>query len=120
MNRTAVVAAATLALGLGACDGPKEKAGAAQDQTAANAAGVAYKGNGPAEQAGEAADRADRANAKARDAQSDALKDQGRAIRSQADAEADTLEAQARAIRGAAKDQAGALDRQAKTVRQQQ
>ena len=119
MNKTSLVIAATLTFGLAGCDGPKQKAGAVEDQAAANTAGVAYNGDGPAEQAGKAADRADHAVAKARDAQADALKDQGHAIRSQADADADRLEEQAKAIRDAAKDKASALDQQAKTVRQQ-
>lgn len=118
MNRTSIVAAAALTLGLAACDGPKQKAGEAQDKAAANAAGIAYNGNGPAKQAGKAADHIDQAATKARDQQADALKGQGHAIRSQADVDADKLEEQAKAIRNAAKDKAGALDQQAKTVRQ--
>ncbi|RYF24204.1 MAG: hypothetical protein EOO77_00560 [Oxalobacteraceae bacterium] len=118
MTRTSIIAAVALTLGLAACNGPNEKAGAAQDEAAANAAGVAYNGNGPAEAAGKAADHVDRAVAKARNEQADALKDQGRAISSQADADADKLEEQAKAIRGAAKDKVRTLDQQAKTVRQ--
>ena len=68
---------AMAALTLGACHGPKEKAGEAQDKANAAASGVAYTGNGPNEQAGEAQDRVDRASAKARDAQADALKQAG-------------------------------------------
>ncbi|WP_242154872.1 hypothetical protein [Sphingomonas sp. BAUL-RG-20F-R05-02] len=49
MNRTSIIAAVALTLGLAACNGPNGKAGAAQDEAAANAAGVAYNGNGPAE-----------------------------------------------------------------------
>ncbi|MDN4633653.1 hypothetical protein QCD71_19200 [Sphingomonas sp. PsM26] len=86
MTRTSIIAAVALTLGLAACNGPNEKVGAAQDEAAANAAGVAYNGNGPAEAAGKAADHVDRAVAKARNEQADALKDQGRAISSQADA----------------------------------
>ena len=118
MNRTSINVAMALTLGLAACHGPNEKAGAAQDEAAANAAGIVYNGNGPAEAAGKAADHANRAVAKARNEQADALKDQGRAIRSQADADADKLEEQAKAMRDTAKDKAGALDQQAKTVRQ--
>lgn len=118
MTRTSIIAAVALTLGLAACNGPNEKAGAAQDEAAANAAGVAYNGNGPAEAAGKAADHVDRAVAKARNEQADALKDQGRAISSQADADADKLEEQAKAIRGAARDKVRTLDQQAKTVRQ--
>ncbi|WP_294391589.1 hypothetical protein [uncultured Sphingomonas sp.] len=101
-----------------ACAGPKEQAGAAQDEAAANAAGIAYNGEGPAERIGRAEDRADRAAADARDAQADALKDQRRVIRSRADAEADKLEDQARAIRAAARDKSDQLDQQVKALRQ--
>ncbi|WP_267382764.1 MULTISPECIES: hypothetical protein [unclassified Sphingomonas] len=103
-------------LALAGCDGPKQKAGEAQDQAAANAAGVTYNGNGPNERLGKAQDKADRAAAKARDAQADALKQQGREIKSDADAKADKLEEQAKAIRDTAKDQARTLDKQAANV----
>ena len=110
---TTLMAAAALASMIAACDGPKEKAGAARDETAANASGVPYDGNGPAERAGRAADRVDQAAGKARDSQAEALKDQGHAIEAQADAEADKLEQQAQAIRDEAKAKAEELDRQA-------
>jgi hypothetical protein len=113
-----LMAAAALACTIAACDGPREKAGAARDEAAANASGVPYDGNGPAERAGRAADRVDRAATKARDSQADALKDQGRSIEAQADAEADKLEQQAQAIRDAAKAKARELDRQAETLQQ--
>lgn len=102
-----------------ACDGPKEKAGAARDEAAANATGIPYDGNGPAARAGRAADRVDRANARARDSQADALEDQGRAIEAQADAQADRLEQQAKGLREAAKSKAERLEEQAMAVREQ-
>jgi hypothetical protein len=116
---TTLMSAAALACLIAACDGPKEKAGAAKDEAAANAAGVNYDGKGPAERAGAAADRVDRAAAKARDSKADALKDQGKAIRAQADADAVKLEQQAQALRDQAKSQAKALDDQAKAMRKQ-
>lgn len=104
------------ALALAACSGPKQKAGEEQDKANASAAGVAYNGTGPNEQLGEAQDKADRAATKARDAKADALKQQGKEIKSDADAKADKLEEQAKAIRGTAKDQAKSLDAQAANV----
>ena len=106
-------------LALSACDGPKEKAGEARDKANAAVAGVAYNGSGPNERLGEAQDTADHAAAKARDAQVDALKKQGREVRSDAEAQADKLEEQANAIRSGAKEQAKALDAQAANVRGQ-
>lgn len=114
MRITMAALAGTLVLA--ACSGPKQKAGAEYDKAADNAAGVAYNGTGPNERLGEAQDKADRAAAKARDAQADALKQQGREIKSDADAKADKLEEQAKAIRGQAKDQARTLDQQAENV----
>ncbi|WJM30202.1 hypothetical protein QUC32_27965 (plasmid) [Novosphingobium resinovorum] len=115
---TTLTAAAALACMIAACDGPKEKAGAAKDEAAAKAAGVSYDGNGPAERAGEAADRVDRAAVKARDSEAAALKDRGKAIRAQADAEAEKLEQEAEALRDQARTKADALARQAKTLEQ--
>jgi hypothetical protein len=103
-------------LALAACSGPKQKAGEAQDQAAANAAGVAYNGSGPAERLGEAQDKADRAAIKVREVQADALRQQGREIKSDAAAKADKLDEQAKAIRDSAKDQARTLDKQAASV----
>lgn len=110
------IAALVGAVALTACSGPKQKAGEEQDKANANAAGITYNGTGPNEQLGEAQDKADRAATKARDAQADALKQQGKEIKSEADAKADKLEEQAKAIRGTAKDQARSLDAQAANV----
>lgn len=95
-----IVAAAMLSLT--ACDGPKEKAGEAQDRAAANAAGVAYNGDGPAERVGAAEDHADKA---ARDD----VKARKSEITTQADSQADQLEKQARALRDDAKERAKAV-----------
>lgn len=38
MNKASLIVAATHALGLAACDGPKQKAGAAQDKASGHAA----------------------------------------------------------------------------------
>lgn len=111
-----MIAAVAGTLMLAACSGPKQKAGEEQDKAAANAAGVPYNGHGPIEQLGEAQDRADRAATKARDAQADALKQQGKEIKSDANAKADKLEEQAKAIRDSAKDQARTFDQQAANV----
>lgn len=97
-------------LALAACDGPKQKAGGAQDRAAAAASGQPYTGEGPNERIGKAADRADRADRRARDASAEALKEQGNNIRRQADLSADRLEEQAKAIRQEASRQADALD----------
>lgn len=98
---------ATVLLLLAACDGPAEEAGEAQDRAAANVAGVAYQGNGPAERVGEAEDRANRAACEDLDAQRDRIK-------TEADTRADRLEAQARDIRRDAQDRADALKLQAR------
>jgi hypothetical protein len=116
---TTLMSTAALALLISACDGPKERAGAAKDEAAARAAGVAYDGKGPAERAGAAADRVDQAAAKARDSQADAFENQGRVIRAKAEADADRLEQQAEALREHAKNKAKALDERAKAIRSQ-
>lgn len=104
---------------IAACDGPQEKAGAAKDEAAAKAAGLRYEGNGPGERAGKAADRIDRATAKAREAQADALEDEGQVIQAKADAQADKLEDQAENIRKAAEQRAKSLKKQAGELREQ-
>ena len=114
MQKMMVALVGTLALAAGS--GPKQKAGEEQDKANANAAGMAYNGTGPNEQIGAAQDKADRAAKKARDAQANALKQQGHEIKSEADAKADKLEEQAKAIRGTAKEQARTLDTQAANV----
>lgn len=115
---TTLMASAALACMIAACDGPKEKAGAARDEAAANASGVPYNGNGPAEEAGRAADRIDRAAEKARDSQADALKEQSHVIEAQADAEADNLEQRAKELREKAEADARSLDQQAEAIKQ--
>lgn len=102
-----------VALACAACDGPQKKAGATKDEQAAKAAGQVYEGDGPAERAGAAEDRINRAVSKARKSQADALEDQGRALRAKADADAKKLEHQADELRAAAKTQADALKQQA-------
>ncbi|HWT62075.1 hypothetical protein [Sphingobium yanoikuyae] len=114
---TMLMTAAAFFCTIAACDGPKERAGAAKDEAAANASGVPYQGDGPAERAGRAADRVDRAAAKALDSRVDALEDQGHAIEAQADAEADKLEQQAQSIRDAAKAKAKKLNQQAESLK---
>ncbi|MDN4633928.1 hypothetical protein QCD71_20625 [Sphingomonas sp. PsM26] len=96
------IVVATAFILLAGCDGPNEKAGVAQDQAAANAAGVKYQGNGPAERIGEAQDHANRAARKDLDAQRNK-------INTEADAQADRLEQQAKEIRRSAKERAEAL-----------
>ena len=114
MRIMTIVLVGTLALT--ACSGPKQKAGEVQDQAAANVAGDTYNGNGPNERLGKAQDKADHAAAKARVAQADALKQQGREIKLEADAKADKLEEQVKSIRTTAKDQAHTLDKQAADI----
>lgn len=77
---TMLLTAAVFTCIIAACDGPKEKVGAARDEAAANASGVPYEGDGPAERGGRAADRVDRAAAKARDSQADALEELASAL----------------------------------------
>jgi hypothetical protein len=97
------------ALLLGACDGPAETAGAAKDKAAAEAAGVAYKGDGPNERIGEAQDRAKKAAEEARAAEEEAVEKERDSIRSAADIEAERLEQQAKAVRTAADERADAV-----------
>jgi hypothetical protein len=95
-------AGALTLLGLGAlmgCEGPKESAGREQDRAIAANTGEALSGAGPNQRIGEAQDQADRAEAKARDAQADALESEAKRLRTQADIAADRLEAQARTVR---------------------
>jgi hypothetical protein len=93
MNKLSLILAG--AIGLAACDGPNEKAGARQDEAAANAAGVDYEGSGPAERSGQVQDRAEAAARQEQDAAADALE----SFRRQADVEAEKLEEQARDVR---------------------
>jgi hypothetical protein len=102
------------------CDGAKEKAGREKDKAAAAASGVAYKGDGPNEQLGEAQDRADDAAKDARHAEASSLQQQARTVKAEADVDADRLEQQAKAIRMQAKERAAPLEQQAKSVRAQQ
>ncbi|WP_313434751.1 hypothetical protein [Novosphingobium sp.] len=116
---TTLTASAALACMIAACDGPREKAGAAKDEAEAKAAGLPYEGTGPGERAGKAADRIDRATAKAREAQADALEDEGHVIQAKADAQADKLEAQAESIRKTAEQKVKSLRGQAGELREQ-
>ncbi len=84
---------------IGACDGPKEQAGRERDRAEAAAAGRNITGQGPNQQLGEAQDRVDRADRKAKDAQAAALESRGDQVRKQADIEADKLDDQARTVR---------------------
>ena len=114
---TTLMLTTALAFLISACDGPKERAGAAKDEAAAKAAGVAYDGKGPAESAGAAADRVDQAAANARDFQADAFENQGRVVRAQAEANADSLEQEAEALREQAITKSKVLDEKAKAIR---
>jgi hypothetical protein len=104
-------------LGLAACDGPNEKAGKEQDRAAATAAGVDYKGSGPAERAGEVQDNADNAARDAKEAETKAIDAKARNIQKQADVAAEKLEAEADAVRDAAKKQADGLKREAEAAK---
>jgi hypothetical protein len=97
MNKLSLILAG--AIGLAACDGPNEKAGARQDEAAANAAGVDYEGSGPAERSGQVQDRAEAAARQEKDAAADALEAKAESFRRQADVEAEKLEEQARDVR---------------------
>ena len=117
MNKQAILLVIGTAC-LAACQGPAAKAGEAQDKADAAAAGKAYTGNGPNEKVGEAQDRAIKAAKQARDAQADAIKQQGKEIRTEADTAADKLDAQAKQIRADAAKRAQVVDDRAKAVRQ--
>ena len=84
---------------LSACEGPKESAGREQDRAIAANSSVPTSGAGPNERLGEAQDRADRADAKARDAKADALESEADRLRTEADIAADRLDAQAKTVR---------------------
>ena len=88
-------------IGLAACQGPQEQAGAKQDEAAANAAGVDYSGSGPAARRGKVQDRAEAAARVAREAVADSLDAKAENYRRQADVEAEKLEAEARDVRTA-------------------
>jgi hypothetical protein len=112
-----LMAAAALACTIAACDGPKEKAGAARDEAAANASGVPYEGT--ALLSGLAGPQiVSIVPLRRRAIPRPTLEDQGRAIQAQADAEADKLEQQAQSIRDAAKAKAKELDQQAEKLKQ--
>lgn len=85
------------AFGLGACDGPHERAGREADKAVMT--GQNETREGPNERRGEALDRVERADARATDAAADALEKRGDQIRIQADLDADILDTQARTMR---------------------
>lgn len=115
MNKLCLMLAGLI--GLAACEGPHEQAGEKQDEAAANAAGVAYEGSGPAERMGEVRDRAEAADREAREAAVDALEATARNYQRQADVEAERLEEQARTVRETAEERAEALKRQADDIK---
>lgn len=86
-------------MGLAACDGPQERAGAKQDKAAADAAGVDYSGSGPAERSGATGDRAEAAAAKAREATADALDAEVENYQRQTNVEVERLKDEAEAVR---------------------
>ncbi len=81
------------------CEGPKESAGREQDRVIAANSAVPLSGAGPNQRLGEAQDRTDRADAKARDARAEALESEANRLRTQADIAADRLDLQAKAVR---------------------
>jgi hypothetical protein len=86
-------------ISLGASQGANEKAGREKDQAEALANGQNVSGEGPNQRLGEAQDRVDAADRKAREASASALERRGDQLRGQADVEADRLDKEARAIR---------------------
>jgi hypothetical protein len=98
---------------LAGCDGPHQKAGAAQDKAVAAAQGRPYGGDGPNERVGRAQDRSDTADRDARKGAADALRTEANAIRRKADVPAARLDEQSRALRQVADQRGDALDRQA-------
>ena len=98
---------------LAGCDGPNQKAGAAQDKAAATAQGRPYSGEGPNERVGQAQDLSDTAARKARSVEADALRAEADAIRRQADVRAASFDEQSRALRQEADQRGDALDREA-------
>jgi len=99
MRRPVWLVMATLLI-LTACEGPKEAAGREQDRLLAANNAVADGGAGLNQRRGEAQDRADRADMKARDARADALESEADRLRTEADIAADRLDAQAKVVRG--------------------
>jgi hypothetical protein len=104
-----IIAAAVLA----GCDGPHQKAGAAQDEAAAAAQGQPYRGEGPNERVGAAQDRSDTAARSARKDAAEALHTEADAVRRQADVPATRLDEQSQALRKEAGRRGDALDREA-------
>ena len=107
-------AVASMAL-LGGCDGPHAKAGKQADAAAGIKAGPLTKG--PNERLGAIQDRTERDQARAIDAQADAVEDRAKQVRSAADAQADALERQAAETRKIAKQSAKSLDQKANAIR---
>lgn len=98
---------------LTACEGPHQQAGERQDEAAANLAGEAYDGSGPAERVGRAQDQADQAAVRAERSAEAARAAQSENIRRQAEVEARRLDEQARALREKARARGEALDSEA-------
>ncbi|GLI98809.1 MULTISPECIES: hypothetical protein [unclassified Sphingobium] len=98
-SRLGVVFAIASALGLGACDGPNETAGQAQDRASALANNSTQVGEGMNEVRGRALDRSLQAAQEVQEAKADALEKQGDQMRVNADIAADRLDAQAKKVR---------------------
>lgn len=116
--RTTFYGALMLAV-LAACEGPNEQAGERQDEAAANQAGEAYGGSGPAERVGRAQDQADQAADDARRATKDAVAADSENYRRQVEVEARRLEEQARELRERAKVRGQELEAEAAEVANQ-
>lgn len=95
------------------CDGANEQAGERQDRAAANEAGEAYGGSGPAERVGRAQDQAGRAADDARQATKEAVAAESENYRRQVEVAAKRLDEQAREMRESAKTRGEEIEREA-------
>lgn len=101
MRATLVPAAALLLLAVTACgDGPREDAGEAADNAAGAVSSEDTLDSGPAETLGEKQDEVNESIQAAKEAKADALEDAAQERRESADQQADALENQAEQTRG--------------------
>ncbi len=116
MTKFAILAVPALLM-LGACEkGPAEKAGEQADRATEARSGDIYTGDGPQENMGEAIDQA---NERMQENRADAVENKADQIRESAERSADKLENQADANRDKAEKQADAVENQADRIRDQ-
>ncbi len=116
MTKFAILAVPVLLI-LGACEkGPAEQAGEQADRATEARSGDIYTGDGPQENMGEAIDQASEAR---QERSADAVENKADQIRDSAEQRADKMENKADATRDKAEKQADAVENQADKIRDQ-